>query len=156
MPDRLTRPGALAYAAVALLLAYEIVWLSRLDGFWAAGPFWPGVVVGIVAVLVVLFAVAAVTRTPVIGGGDRLLSRIGGPMVIGLTVVATLVVAIEGLDDFVMWPTAPAVFAPFGIRWLEQAYFEGVEETRRAAAAARAEQAHAEQARAEQAPAKEQ
>ncbi|ONI78421.1 hypothetical protein BWI15_00655 [Kribbella sp. ALI-6-A] len=150
MPDRLTRPGALAYAVVALLLAYEIVWLSRLDGFWDAGPFWPGIVVGIVAVLVVLIAVAAITRTPVVGDGDRLLTRIGGPIVIGLTVVATLVVAIEGLDDFVMWPTAPAVFAPFGIRRLEQAYFEGVDEARRERAAARADAARAEAAPAEE------
>jgi hypothetical protein len=150
MPDRLTRPGALAYAAVALLLAYEIVWLCRLDGFLAARAFWPGVVVGIVAVLVVLFAVAAGTRTPVVGDGDRLLTRIGGPILIGLTVVATLVVAIEGLDEFVMWPTAPAVFAPFGIRRLERAYFEGVDEARREAEDARAEEARAEKARVEE------
>jgi 4-amino-4-deoxy-L-arabinose transferase-like glycosyltransferase len=145
MPDRLTRPGTLAYAAVALLLAYEIVWLSRLDGFWAAGPISSGAVVALVGVLVVLYAVATATRTPVVGDGDRLLTRIGGVTVIGLTVVATLVVALGGLEEFVMWPTAPAVFAPFGIRRLEQAYFEGVDEARRERAAARAEDTHAEE-----------
>ncbi|GAA1529363.1 hypothetical protein [Kribbella lupini] len=140
MPNRLTRPGAFAYAVVTLLLAYEIVWMSRLDGFWTAGPIRAGVVVAIVGVLVVLFAAATVTRTPVVGPGDRLLSRIGGPTVIGLTLVALLVVAFGELDNFVMWPTAPALFAPFTVRRLEQAYFEGVDERRQEAAAARAEQ----------------
>jgi hypothetical protein len=141
MPDRLTRPGVLGYAAVTLLLAYQVFRLIRFDGVWGEDQTWAAaILLAVVLATAVLFGVAAISRTPLFGGEHGLLSRFGWPAVLGLTVLALIVVMISGFDDFGLWPSSPAVFVPPGIWNLERACFEGVEETRRAAAAARAEQ----------------
>jgi membrane associated rhomboid family serine protease len=147
MPDRLTRAGTLAYAVVTLLIAAEVVQVVRLDDAWGGGRTWAAaVLVGISLAMSGLFAAATITRVPLIESGDpqpaddRLLSRYGAWVVIGLTVLGVVVAAAGSLDAFDVWPNLPAVFAPFWVRRLEAAYFEGVEETRRAAAAARVEE----------------
>jgi hypothetical protein len=146
MPNRLTRPGALAYAFIAVTLGAQAIHLVRLDGVWGTGQTWVAatlLAIGLVSLL--LFAASAVTRIPLVEslapepGDAHLLSRFGVWVVIGLTVVGVLVVTAGDLDAFGLWPNLPAVFTPFWVRRLETSYFEGVEETRRAAVAARAE-----------------
>jgi hypothetical protein len=141
MPNRLTRPGTLAYALIAVCLAAQVVQIVRLEGVWGTGQTWVAVVLaGIGLASFALFASSAVTRIPLIEsstpgpGDDHLLSR-GAWVVIGLTVLGVVVVAVSSLDSFGLWPNLPAAFTPFWVRRLETAYFEGVEETRRAAAA---------------------
>ncbi|GAB2570473.1 hypothetical protein [Kribbella endophytica] len=142
MPNRLTRPGALAYAFIAVTLGAQAVHLLRLDGVWGTDQTWVAVtLLAISLVSGVLFAASALTRTPLVesaapdAGDAHLLSRFGAWAVIGLTVVGVLVVTVGDLDAFGLWPNLPAVFTPFWVRRLETSYFEGVEETRRAAAA---------------------
>jgi hypothetical protein len=139
MPNPLTRPGTLAYGLVTLLVGAKAVWMIGVDGVWDGGHLWGAVVLEIVAVATcALFAAATVTRLPLYGDGDHPLPRYGWIVLMSLTALALLVVAVSGLENFGVWPTSPAVLVPFGVNRLERAYFEGVEETRRAAAAARA------------------
>ncbi|MGC4942501.1 hypothetical protein [Kribbella sp. DT2] len=140
MPTRLTRPGTLAYALITLLLAYQVVYMVRFDGIWGTGKTWAAACLLLVVLIsAVLFGVATISRTPLFGDGDHLLTRFGALVLVGLTVLALAVVMFGGFEDFGLWPSSPAVFVPFGVNRLERAYFEGVDETRRAAAAARAE-----------------
>ncbi len=140
MPTRLTRPGTLAYALVTLLVGAKAVWMIGVDGVWGANHLWAAALLELVAVATcALFAAATVTRQPLYGDGDHLLTQYGWIVLASLTALALLVVAVSGLENFGVWPTSPAIFVPFGVHRLERAYFEGVEETRRAAAAARAE-----------------
>lgn len=146
MPTRLTRPGAIAYAFIVVTLGAQAIHLLRLDGVWGADQTWVAVtLLAISLVSGVLFAASALTRIPLVesvapeAGDGHLLSRFGVWVVIGLTVVGVLVAAVGDLDTFGLWPNLPAVFTPFWVRRLETSYFDGVEETRRAAAAARAE-----------------
>ncbi|ADB30458.1 hypothetical protein Kfla_1356 [Kribbella flavida DSM 17836] len=147
MPNRLTRPGMLAYAVVAVLVTAQVIRLLRLDGVWGTGQTWAAATLtGIGLATAGLFATSAITRIPLIesdpppSGDGRPLSRCGAWVVVGLTAVGVVVSAASSLDAFGLWPNLPAVFAPFWVRRLEAAYWEGVEETRRAAAAARPEQ----------------
>ncbi|GAB3824027.1 hypothetical protein [Kribbella italica] len=146
MPNRLTRPGTLAYAFIAVTLGVQAIHVVRLDGVWGTGQTWVAVtLLAIGLASCALFTASALTRIPLVEsaapepGDGRLLSQFGVWVVIGLTAVGVLVVAVSELDAFGLWPNLPAVFTPFWVRRLETSYFEGVEETRRAAAAARAE-----------------
>ncbi|GAA1529371.1 hypothetical protein [Kribbella lupini] len=141
MPNRLTRAGTLVYALVTVFVGGKAVWMIGVDVVWDGNRLWAAVLLELVAVATcALFAAATVSRRPLYGDGDHLLTQYGWIVLLSLTALALLVVAVSGLENFGVWPISPAVLVPFGVNRLERAYFEGVEETRRAAAAARAEE----------------
>ncbi|MEV6282500.1 hypothetical protein [Kribbella sp. NPDC051770] len=133
MPNRLTRPGVLAYAVVGLLVGSNAVWMPTVDGVWSGDRAWAAVILEVIVVAAAgLFLVAAVARTPLFGDGPHLLTKYGWFVLLGLAVIALAVVWVSGVEDFGLWPTFPAALVPVGVSGLESAYFKGQEERRAA------------------------
>ncbi|TDO44069.1 hypothetical protein EV643_11792 [Kribbella sp. VKM Ac-2527] len=82
--------------------------------------------------------VASITQMPLVGDDTRVFSRRGGLAVIGLAVLMILIVMLSQYD-FGTWPVWSAIFVPYGVRRLEDAYRQGAEEGRLIAKARAAE-----------------
>lgn len=133
MPTRLTRPGAIGYGIAAVLLGVHVGWMTRQEGYWQGLELWVSccnvVAVGLTGVL---YALAALTRRPLVGEGNHLLTRRGWMAVLGLTAFGVLVSFVGELErDPFKWTAGVMIlYLPWWVQKLEAAYWDGVAEAR--------------------------
>ncbi|HEY0470290.1 MAG TPA: hypothetical protein VGD34_01475 [Kribbella sp.] len=129
MPNRLTWPGALVYAGVAVALAIEVVHMIRQDDYWAGEPIWASAwLVASAALTGLLFGASAIVRRPLVDGDGPWFTRYGWRIVLALALLSFLASLAISEPSYRIFTNGPALIVPWWIRRLEESYREGIEE----------------------------